>query len=188
MVRRLVEEEDVGCPRERLGEQHPELEPAGERGERAPVDLAREAEALEDLARAGLRGVAVVALEDLLQFGKTVGVEVSVLRFHQRLPFDHRAPQIGVPLKGDAEDLLFVVEELVLAQDADLEALRYGDGPLGRILGAPEDVEERRLAGPVRAHEAVALAGVEEEGRVAEEDLAAERLSEAGDGDHVKVM
>ena len=185
VVRRLIEEEGIGCAGERLGEQNPELEPAGECRERAAVYLAREPEALEDLARPGLRGVTVVALEDLLRFGETIGVEVSVLRLDQGLPLDHGAPQIGVPHERCAEYLLPVVEEAVLPKDAGLEVFRYGDGPLRRVLGAPEDVEERGLAGPVRPHEAVALAGVEKEGRVAEEDLAAERLAEAGDSDHM---
>ena len=76
---------------------------------------------------------------------------------------------------------------MVLAKDADLEASRYGDGSLRRVLDAAEDVQERGLAGSVRAHEAVALARVEEEGGVPEENLAAERLSESGNGDHARI-
>ena len=41
MVRRLVEEQDVGARRERLPQEDPQLEPAGQDGQRALVDLGR---------------------------------------------------------------------------------------------------------------------------------------------------
>ncbi len=43
MVGRLVEEQDVGIGGEHLGEQHAQLETAGEDGERLLVDLSRNA-------------------------------------------------------------------------------------------------------------------------------------------------
>ena len=184
VVRGLVEEEDIRRACEDLRQQHPELEAAGEGRERPAVDLAGEAEALEDLAGASLRGVAVVSLEGLLEFREPVGVEGPVFLRDQSLALDHRPPEFGVSHERDAEDRVVLVQEVVLPEDAEPESLRHADGALGRIFGAAEDVEQRRLAGAVGAHESVALAGVEQKGRVAEEDLASERLPQARDGDH----
>jgi hypothetical protein len=133
------------------------------------VDLRGEAEPLEDGGRARLRRVAVVPLEGLLENREAIRVEVLVRLREDLLLLDHRLPQLRVPHQRDLQDLLLLVEELVLPQDAQTRRLRNRDRPLARLLVAREDPEERRLPGAVGAHEAVPLARVELEGGVAEE-------------------
>jgi hypothetical protein len=69
VVRRLVEEERARVGREDLSEEDSELEAAGERRERRPVDLRRDPEALQDLARPRLERVALVPEDDVLELG-----------------------------------------------------------------------------------------------------------------------
>jgi hypothetical protein len=66
----LVEQQHVGPREERLRQQHPELVAARERAHRVEVAVGGDAEALEQLGRAGLGGVAVLLRDDALQLGE----------------------------------------------------------------------------------------------------------------------
>ena len=79
VVRRLVEEEHVGPAEEHLREQDAQLEAARERRERLPVRRDRDAEALEDRARARLERVAVVGADDVLELGERRRIGASLV-------------------------------------------------------------------------------------------------------------
>ena len=183
VVRRLVEEERVGLPRERPREEDAQLEPARERGERLRVHGRRDAEPFEDLARLRLERVAVVPEDRLLEVRVAVRVELA-LGVEQALLLLHRAPHLGVPHHRDVDDPVRLPVVVILLQDAEAHLLRNRDDPLrGRVL-AGEDAEQRRLPRPVRADEAVAVPRVELDRDAAEEGLRAEGLAEVGDRDH----
>ena len=78
----------------------------------------------------------------------------------------------------DLENLLFLVHELVLAQDAHAQMLGYRDRTVTGLQVAAQDVEQRGLSGAVGAHQPVALPRVELEGRAGEERAVTERLFE----------
>src|SRR5690606_346408 len=86
--------------------------------------------------------------------------------------------------QGHAEDLLVLVEELVLTEHAQAGGLRHGHLARGGLAVSREDPEQRGLAGPVRADQPVALAGIELEGGAREEGAVAEALLEVRNGDH----
>ncbi len=178
VIRRLIEQQHVRRARQRLGEQHTQLESAGERGQGPAVNFRREPQTLEDLRGPGLRGVSVVPLDRLLEHVESLGVELGLVGFEQCLLLDHRLPELGVAHHRHPDDLLVTVEELVLPEDPEPRVLRDRHGALGRIEFATQDVEQRRLARTVRADEPVTLAPVELERRVGEQRLVAVPLAE----------
>ncbi len=94
VVGRLVEQKHVGPAEEHLREQHAQLEAARERRERHEVLPHRDAEALEDEARARLQRVAVVRADDLFELGDPRGVRAVVRErplLGERAPHDHVA-------------------------------------------------------------------------------------------------
>src|SRR5713101_9415472 len=72
----------------------------------------------------------------------------------------------------------------ILAEVADGNLPRHGDGAFISRFLADDHAEERRLAGAVRPDQADLLARIELEGGVDEEDLLAVLLADVGEGDH----
>ena len=95
-----------------------------------------------------------------------------------------RLPHLGFAHHRQVADDLAVVEEAILAQDADARVRRDGEAALRGRLVAGQDAQERGLARSVGADEAVARAGVELQRDVLEQRASAERLAELGDADH----
>ena len=184
VVRRLVEQQHVGVRGEHLGEQHAQLEAAGERRQRLAVDLARDAEPLEDLARPRLERVAVVAQDQVLELGIAVGVELGLGVGQELLLLDHRLPDLVVAHHRHLEDRHVLVAEVVLLEHAELEALGHRHRPLARLLVTGEDLQEGGLARAVRPNQAITVAGVELDRGPGEQGLGSIALTEIGDGDH----
>ena len=84
----------------------------------------------------------------------------------------------------DNEDHVLVAHEAILAEDADARALVDGHAPFGRLLVTRHDLEERGLAGAVRANEPVARAAHQLQRDAFEERPCAVRFPEVGDADH----
>ena len=185
MVGGLVEEEHVGAAEEHLREQHAQLEAAGERRERLPVRRDRDAEALEDRARARLERVAVVRADAVLELDEARGVgRVARALGDERVLLGERARDDLVAGHRDVEDHVLVAHEAILPEHADARALGDDDRALGGGLVAGDDLEERRLAGAVGADEAVARPANELERHALEERARAVRLAEVLDRDH----
>ena len=180
----LVEEQHVGLGGEHLGEQHAQLEAAGEGREQVAVDLGRDAEPFEHLARPGFQGIAVVAEDQVLHLGVAVGVEFRLGVGEQALLLDHRLPDVVVAHHGDFQDGHVLVAEVVLLEDAQLEALGHRDRPLAGDVVPGEDAQKGRFTRAVGPHEAIAVAGVELDRHPLEQGLGAEGLTKVGDGDH----
>ena len=179
----LVEQEQVGVAQQELRERDAHL-PASREVDGALVEVVHgKAEAGQDRAGPALELVSPQALEAVL--GLAVALEEALL--------------LGTLARGgdlvlETLDLVFERADLrgrrhhlgerralprdlgLLLQVADGGAAREGHGALvGRLL-AHDDLEQRRLAGPVRAHERPALAGVELQRGARVEELGAERL------------
>ena len=105
-----------------------------------------------------------------------VGLRVEHVALLQRRP----EPLVAHDHRVDDAELIEGV--LILAQDAELARAR-DRADLRRKL-AREQLHERRLAGAVRAGQAVAPAGAERGGDVLEEHLRAEPHGHAADGNH----
>ncbi len=118
VVRGLVQQQHVRRAGQHLGQEHPQLEAARKGGQRLVMGLCREAQSLENLGRSGLGCVAVVPLDGLLQLAEALRVEALLGLGQELLLLHHGVPQLGVAHEGHAEDFLVLVQELVLAQDA----------------------------------------------------------------------
>jgi len=118
VVRGLVEEQHVRPSEQHLRQQHAQLEAAGERRERLPVERHRDAEALEDRARAGLERVAVVRADAILELDEPRGVGgvARGLRDEGALFFE-RAHHELVAGHRHVEDHVLVAHEAILAED-----------------------------------------------------------------------
>jgi hypothetical protein len=97
------------------------------------------------------------------------------------LLLDHRLPELGVSHHHDVEDALALVLEVVLLEHPERGALRYRDLALAGLLPSAQDLEQGGFARAVRAHDAVALPGVELEGDTFEEGLIGEVLGQIRD-------
>ena len=118
--------------------------------------------------------------KSLFELSELVGVEFLGGRGEEPLLGDRRLPQRLIAHQRDIENRLVLVEELILLQDPQAQALRNRDRALAGFDVAGQHVEERGLAGPIGPHQAVALAGVELERHLGEERLLAVELADIG--------
>ncbi len=148
------------------------------------MHLGLKAQTLEYGRGAGLRSVAVESLDRLLELVEAFGVEALLGPGEERLLLDHRVPKLGVAHERDLQHLLVLVQELVLAQDAEPEALRDRDRSFAGLHVPAQDVEEGCLPAAVRAHEPITLPGIQLEGGPGEKRSVAIGFGEVGHGYH----
>ena len=148
------------------------------------MNVAGKTESLENLSRPGLGRVTIMALHGLFHLTEAVGVEVLLRLRQEFLLLYHRLPEFGVAHHRNREDLFVLVQELILAQNAEPQAFGNGNGALASLQLTAHDVEEGRLSGTVGTHESVARPRVELEGRAREERTVSVRFFEVRDGDH----
>ena len=122
VVRRLVEQEDVGTTEQHLRQEHAQLEAARERRERIRVERHGDAETLEDVARARFERVAVVRGDAILELGELF--RIGRARRNERLLLGERSRDELVARHRDVDDALLVGEEAILPQHADAGCLR----------------------------------------------------------------
>ncbi len=180
----LVEQQALGIGGQRLREQHSQPEAAGQGRQGIAVEGGRDAEPLEDLGRARLEGIAVMARDDVFEIGVAVAVEARVGAIEQRSLVTDRLPQLVVAHHRHLEDRQLLEAVVVLLEGAQPEPPRLRHSAGARLLLAGEDPQERRLARAVGPDQPVAAAGVELEAHVLEQRLRAVPLGEAGDRDH----
>jgi hypothetical protein len=180
VVRWLVEEERLRLAEQRLCEEHPELEATGNLPHQPGVVALGNAETGEQGGRVALGGVAVLLGDDRLEVGQPVPVVVGQLGLvEQPLLLLEDRPECLVALEHHVQDADVLVRELVLLQHRGL--LRAADGTGVGVELTGEDLHEGRLAGAVRAGEAVAAVLGEGDVDVLEEALLAVGLGDLGD-------
>ena len=186
MVRGLVQEQEAGTTEQQLGQRDAHLPATRERLGRPVEVLAREPQAREHRRHTKIEGVAVVGAERVLQVGVAhqhlivfvVGdrrVAQALLDLGDPLP-DGQQP--GERRGGLLEQRATLVDQAVLRQVAHLEGRRLVHGPGIGLLETRENAEQRRLARPVWATEANALARRDPPGNVREQRAIAVRLGE----------
>ncbi len=185
VVGRLVQQQHVRVREQRLRQQNAQLQPGRHLAHRRRVQLARDSYAQQQLAGARLRGVAVVLGELRLEVGRAhvvlfgrVGVGVD------RVALGHRLPHLAVADHHHVEHAQVLEGELVLAQLAQSLVRVEHHVARARLEVAAEDLHERRLAGTVRADQAVAVAVAELDGDVLEQGLGPELHRDVGGGQH----
>ena len=184
MVRRLVEEQQVGIPGERSAERRTGQLAARERAEASVQIVVVEPEPTKCRARAVAPVVAACMLEPCLG-GRVRGHRLLVVGAPGHRPFQARELLLGRDQVGRAREHVVAqrqsaLERRALVVERDPRALLEGQlAALDRRL-AGEHPEQRRLAGAVRPGERQAVAALELEGDPVEEGVAGELLAEVG--------
>ena len=184
VVRRLVQQQEVGLRREDARELRAHTPATGERLERLGEVLGREAEAAERDLHARLDVVAAQMLELRLKLAVAPHLhgirEVGLQRLHLCL----HLREAGDAAQGIVEQrLLGRVGRRVLPREADARARLDDEFARVRRHLAEDDLEERRLARTVRADDADAIALVD-----AERDVRQDVLMSVMDGDSPEVQ
>ncbi len=186
VVGRFVEQQHVRVREQRLGQQYAQL-PAGSDGaHRAEVLLQRDAQAEQQLAGAGLGGVAVELGELDFQLGHRHAI--CLAHFRQgvdAVAFGLHRPEFLVAHDHRIDDAEVLVGELVLAQLAQAHVGFQHDLAGARLQVVAEDLHEGRLAATVGADQAVAVAVAELDGNVLEQRLGAELHGDIRGGDQL---
>ena len=148
--------------------------------------LQRDAQAEQQLAGAGLGGVAV----ELGELDFQLGHRHAICLAHFRQGVDavalglHR-PEFLVAHDHRIDDAEVLVGELVLAQLAQAHVGFQHDLAGARLQVVAEDLHEGRLAATVGADQAVAVAVAELDGNVLEQRLGAELHGDIRGGDQL---
>ncbi len=182
VVRRLVEEEQVGVAAERARERGARQLAAGERPQRTVEIVVREAEPAQDGRGVVAPAVAAGVLEPRLRLGVAVERRLVVRAAGHRL-LEPRELLLGRDEVARAgEDVLAqrhrLLERrpLVVQRDARPFLERELAAVLLRLAG--EDPQQRRLAGAVRPGERDAVAPLDGERDAVEEDVPRDLLAE----------
>ncbi len=135
VVGRLVEQQRGRRTEERLREQHADFLSALQFAHFAFVQIALDAEAVEQRARVGFGGVAAFFADDAFEFAEAHAVGVSELfvrLFVERVALLQRLPERRIAHDDGVDDTKVIKGELILAQDS--EALWTGDRAGRRLL------------------------------------------------------
>ena len=185
VVRRFVEQQDIGIAEQRLREQYAQLPARRDTAHQALVLLERNADTEQQFAGARFGRVAI----EFGEFHFEIGDLHTVGFAHLRQRIDPVAllldgPESRVTHDHRIEHAEFFECELVLAQLAqpDVGLDRHIAGRRRHV--AAEDFHECRLTRAVRADQTVAIAFAELDGDVFEQRLRAELNREIGCGDH----
>ena len=183
VVRRLVEQQRVRAPIERLRQEHADLLAPLQLRHLPIVQRVGDVEPLQEHRRVALGGVPILLADDALELAEAhpvvvchVGLGVELVAFLECAPEPLVAHDDGV---GDA---ILVERVLILPQHAELARPR--DRASLRLGLARQQLHERGLAGTVRARQAVAPPRRERRRDVLEEDLRPEPHGDAADRNH----
>ena len=185
MVGGLVQQQQVGLFEQQLGQRDAHL-PAARELLGAPLPIAlRETQAGEHAAHLRFDGVAVAGAKLAFHAMEAVG-HLRVLGAGG-VEFGHAARQVlllvferaqaGEDRHALGEDRAAGEREAILRQVAEGDALLGGDAAGVEPFDSGQDLEQRRLAGAVGAHDAGALVGRDQPVDVFKEDFGAVALS-----------
>ena len=182
VVGRLIEEQQVRLLQQQLAQGDPALLTTREHG-----DLGvrrRAAQRVHRLLELGVEIPGVRGVDLLLQLTHLghqrieVGVRVGH-QFGNLVVAIERPLDVTGPLLDIAQDGLGLVQLGLLHEDADAVARGQPRLPVGRLLQAGHDLQDRGLAGAIGADDADLGAGEEGEGDIIEDDLLPMRLARA---------
>src|SRR5690242_3016201 len=145
------------------------------------MKILRNADGEQQLPGRRLGRVAVERRELALDLGRVQALGLAQRRLRvQPLALLIELPQPLVAHDDGMDDERLFERELVLAQLADAHVRLDRDVAVRRLELARENLQERRLAGAVRADEAITVAIAELDGDVLEERLLTELNSDVG--------
>jgi len=179
VVRRLVEQEEIGRPQQHPGEQDAHAPAAGEVLERLAEPGRRDPEPGEDRPRPGLHLLATLNLPAVPQLAVRRG-EGGSLRVVRGEPCQSllgrgdlrlEAEELGRPLEDRSQDLVALDLLHLLREVGDSQALGAQDRPVVGLVQAGEHPQNRGLADPVRSDERQARAGLDPPAQPGEQEV-----------------
>ena len=186
VVRRLVQQEDVGIAEQRLGHEHADLLGVRQVLHQRSVFLRCDPQLAEQLGGLGF-GVPSVQIGELgLQLAGVLAISLAevwlgierVLLFHQRVQ-----PLVAHDDRRQGRHLVEGV--VILGKHAEPLVRLDAHGAGGRLDLARQALQERRLSRAVGADEPIAIAGRELDVHLFEQALGAECDGKVLRGDHV---
>ena len=170
----FVEQQHFRVGKQCLRQQHAQFPAGGYLAHRAEMLLQRNTQAQQQLTSARLGRITVHLGE--IGFQLCHRHAVFFAHFWQRidaLAFGLDLPQLLMTHDHRVDDIEVLVGELILPQLAEAHVGLEHDLACGRLKIATEDFHERRLAGPVGADQAVAIAIAKFDGDVFKQRLGA---------------
>ena len=192
MVGGLVEQQEVGLLKKKLGEREAHLPSAGKFfGQARPVFFG-ETQAHQHSSDFGFDGIAVAGAEFMLDAVVAVGDGVvfraGVVQFRhavrQRFQFRFHGAQVVEHRHAFGKDATAREREAVLRKISGRRSLRNDQAAIVERVHASQNLHERGFAGAVAADQADTVAGRDEPVRVFEEEFVAETFSGAGKLNH----
>jgi len=168
MVRRLVQQQSLGMTKQRLRQQHADFLSALQIAHLLLVKLFGNVQPIEQNCGIALGGVSILFGDDAFEFAQTHAVIVGqVVLGEELLALFNGLPQAAVSHDHGVDHAIRVKGKLILPQDSQLARAHYI--PLLGLELSGEDIHQSRLAGAVRASEAIAFSGREGDGDVVEQ-------------------
>ena len=188
VVRRFVEQQNVRVAEQCLGEEHAHLEAGVQVGHEAVVEFFGNAESFQEHCCVGVGFVAADFAEAGLDFH---GLHALFFRhFGERIEFVAFLAQLvelGEAHHDGFENGVLFVGEVVLLQDGDAFARVLGDFTGVGFEFARKDFQEGGLSGAVRTDDSVAVAALEGEVHLFEEDAATVLKTDIRDVEHMNL-
>ena len=189
MVRRLVEQQDVGVAEERLREQHAHLFLGRELGHHELVLVLRDAKAVEEARGVRLCVPAVHLRELRLELRGLHAVLLGEIGFCvERVLLIHDLDEARIAHHDRAQHLILVERIVILLENREAFARRDLHHAARRLELAGEQAQERGLAGAVRADDAVAVARRELEVDILVEHTLAELEAQVVRSNHLSTF
>ena len=173
VVRRLVQQQRLGMPEERLRQQHAHFLAALQLRHLSLVQRVADIEPLQKHRRIAFGGVAVLFADDALQLSQAHARLMGHLRLRvQLVAFGERRPQPVIAHDHRVDHAVAVERILILAKDAQLARARHRAAL--RVELAREQLHERRFARTVRPRQPIPPPGRKRHRDVVEQDFRAE--------------
>ena len=175
----LVEQQQVGLLQEQLAQGDPAPLATGQ-GRDVGVGR-RAAQRVHRLLELAVQVPGVLVLDLLRELAHLLHELVGVVGRHllgDLVVLVEQLLRLGDAFLDVAEDGLVLVELRLLGEDADGEPGHQAGLAVGDLLHPGHDLQQRRLAGAVRAHDADLRAGKEAQRDVVEDDLVTVRLTD----------
>ena len=185
VVGRFVEQQHVGVRKQRLRQQHAQLEAGRNFAHGAVVQFGANASVRQDAGRTAFGVVAAVLGKLPFQFRGAHVVVVGGIRIGvEAVTLGHGGPHLAVALHDCVDDALVLVAELVLAQLTQPHACLQHDFTRALLQIAAQDLHEGGFAAAVGANEAITVAVGELHRHALEQGLGAKLDGDIGGGKH----
>ncbi len=189
VIGRFIQQQDVRIGKQCLREQHAQLPAGGNGTHRAKMLFGGDAHAMQQLAGARLRRVAVELGKLRLQLGSVQVILLAGLRIGvDRILLAHAVPHLLVALQHHIQHPLLLVGKLILLEESHAFVGIERDIAGRRLQAARQDFHQRRLARAIRPDQAIAVALPELDRNILKQRLGPELYGDVRSNEHEKIL